>query len=441
MTRRFLTKALPLFLLAISNQFSQIRCQPQSCPSDPSMSGFKSVRDLNLFMLTVWNYINQGGEIDPPFFFVLCPNTDFSDDVILPMLNDTWIICGQDGISTNNCTMKNETHVAIIPREYPGVKTESLEQVNFFGLTFSESTDVSIAAYGSASAWAYFHDCHWTRNIGNFGIRLEPFDPEINDGMLVQLEKCSFQDNTYSHSAVFNRQGYTLITESVFKNVENTWGNVVGLSHYKTEIYDTSFISTKNYFTVGAVGGFLSLFDNSLVSNINTLASIYVSEIGGFRSSGTEYLSNSHAISVVLLSSDSFLLLNEDNMGSGNSGVTSCEGIWTQEFNTTCSDIVCPGVCCEFGNILCDLTSEPPMPNPQTPPASDPEPSNMPGAEPDESGSEIIFGNENKSESVENEVEGITIPVEASSAKHNTSKMCVAKVSTFCVIMIMLFSA
>jgi len=144
--------------------------QPEPCPTDQSISGFTSLKDLNVFMVNVWTFINQGGELSPPFFFTLCPDTIFSDDYVFPLLNDTWIICGRDGNSSNNCTLNNETHVVILPHEYNETVTPPLEQVNFFGLTMTESKDISVAAYGGENAWAYFFDCHWKVSLIIFSV-------------------------------------------------------------------------------------------------------------------------------------------------------------------------------------------------------------------------------------------------------------------------------
>ena len=159
-----ISNACILFCLAAfhpCNNFVQSQQQPEPCPSDPSVTGFTSIKDLNFFMMNIWIFINQGIELEPPFFFQLCPNTTFSDDYIFPVLNDTWIICGSDGSSSNNCTLNNETHVVMIPHEYPGAATVTMEHVNFFGLTLTQSNDVSVAAYSSPEAWGYFYDCHW----------------------------------------------------------------------------------------------------------------------------------------------------------------------------------------------------------------------------------------------------------------------------------------
>ena len=156
------SSAFLLFFLATTHQWLDVKCQtPIACPGNPDMEGFTTIKDLNFFMFSVWTFINEGGQLQPPFFFTLCPNTVYSDDYIFPILNDTWIICGDTGASSNNCTLTNETHIVILPHDYEEATTESLEQVNFFGLTMKESTEVSVAGYGSPEGWAYFYDCHW----------------------------------------------------------------------------------------------------------------------------------------------------------------------------------------------------------------------------------------------------------------------------------------
>ena len=72
----------------------------------------------------------------------------------------------------------------------------------------------------------------------------------------------------------------------------------------------------------------------------------------------SDYLYNSHSLGTILVSDDSFLLLNEDTEGLDNFGVVDCEGSWLMESNSTCNEISCPGTCCEFGDFTCDLTPD-----------------------------------------------------------------------------------
>lgn len=369
------------FFGTISHLLNVYAQQPEPCPNDPSISGFTSLKDLNVFMVNVWTFINQGGQLSSPFFFTLCPDTIYSDDYIFPLLNDTWIICGRDGSASNNCTLNNETHIVILPHEYNETVTEPLEQVNFFGLTLTQSTDISVAAYGSETAWAYFFDCHWKNNAADFGLHIESIDTSVSDSMFVQLESCTFKNDTYAHSAVFNHLGNILITDTVFEDITNEWGTLVAFYHYQTSCFDSLFKSTNNYFTIGAVGGHLSLNDNIFMENDNELATIYVSDIGGVRSVGTTFLSNSQSLGPILLSDDSFLLLNEDNIGMENSGVTDCQGFFTMKTNTTCNELDCPGTCCAFGNFTCDLTNDTFTPFPSISLSPTSTPTNFPRSE------------------------------------------------------------
>lgn len=161
---RILKKAVALLLLSTSFQLHEIAGEPSPCPNDPSVVGFSTISELNQWMSTIWYFINSGGFYPPPYFFSLCPNTIFEDSFVFPVLNDTWILCGGKGESSDNCILQqNETQVIILPHDYEseGAIAPKLEQVNFLGLTMKGSTDVSIGAYGSPSAWAFFKDCHW----------------------------------------------------------------------------------------------------------------------------------------------------------------------------------------------------------------------------------------------------------------------------------------
>lgn len=161
----FLSRRSFTFLFALNQLFSSgTYGHPEPCVSDLSIVGFSSIGRLNQWMATVWYFLNQGGRPNPPYTFHLCPNTVFDDDFIFPVLNDTWIVCGKAGSSTDNCIVEGgETQVVILPHDYTseGAKTPPLEHVNFLGITFTKSTDVSVGAYGGQNSWAFFQDCHW----------------------------------------------------------------------------------------------------------------------------------------------------------------------------------------------------------------------------------------------------------------------------------------
>jgi len=198
-------------IIALSCYLIVAQGEPSACPTDPDVIGFTTINDLNEWMSTIWYFINSGGFYPPPYFFSLCPNTVFDDSFIFPVLNDTWVLCGGSGSSEDNCIVQtNETQVILLPHDYTseGAVAPPLEQVNFLGLTFRKSSDVSIGAYGSANSWVFFKDCHWEENFGRFSIHILPSNlPEVaekekgaissskttdDEAMFVQLLDCTF---------------------------------------------------------------------------------------------------------------------------------------------------------------------------------------------------------------------------------------------------------
>ena len=105
---------------------------------------------------------------------------------------------------------------------------------------------------------------------------------------------------------------------------------------------------------------------------IHQISTVFVDDIGGFRTNGTTFFNNNNTIATIIISHDSFLILQENNVGFDNEGVVDCQGVWIQEANTTCSEEDCPGRCCNFGDATCDLQTPSPSMAPSPHPSRSP---------------------------------------------------------------------
>eukprot|EP00560_Eucampia_antarctica_P005896 CAMPEP_0197841524 /NCGR_PEP_ID=MMETSP1437-20131217/46232_1 /TAXON_ID=49252 ORGANISM="Eucampia antarctica, Strain CCMP1452" /NCGR_SAMPLE_ID=MMETSP1437 /ASSEMBLY_ACC=CAM_ASM_001096 /LENGTH=516 /DNA_ID=CAMNT_0043451299 /DNA_START=477 /DNA_END=2024 /DNA_ORIENTATION=- len=97
--------------------------------------------------------------------FHLDEDKDGSYPYIYPVLDDTQIICGSSGASSDNCVIKGgDVQVLLrnsLAEDYVRKKAE------FHGVTFASSYGLSIAAWDSPETKVTFVDCHWKRNTGH----------------------------------------------------------------------------------------------------------------------------------------------------------------------------------------------------------------------------------------------------------------------------------
>ena len=130
------------------------------CPSDPTLQGYTSLRDLNLEMKRHKSFLAPPLLETPQaqYKYHLCPHTTFDGaEQLTPLLDRTLVQCGRSGSAQDNCIIQGGTTQVLL------VDTLPLQHRIFVfqGITFTSSTDVSIAAYASSQTRAEFYDCHW----------------------------------------------------------------------------------------------------------------------------------------------------------------------------------------------------------------------------------------------------------------------------------------
>lgn len=364
---------LPLvYLLASCQNFIGVQGQKAvTCDSDNTLVGFSSIKRLNQYMSTIWTIVNKGGNIEPPYYFVLCPDTVFDDDVIYPVLNDTWIVCGRKGQLEDNCVLsRNETQILISPVDAPDrVTTKEIEQVNFMGLTLQSSVEIPVKAYGTKDSKAFFYDCRFHSNTGKFSIHIANPKEDESTAMLVQIQKSIFENSNHTHSTIFNLGGSVQMMDVIIRNNQNAWGVLVDYNNFgrSVSLIDTRIESTENYFGLATIGGNMNLVNVTFQKNNNDISNIFVSDGGKLHVQESSFKNNQNEIGAAIVDFNSFLVLNDaTNIGENNGGATECEGFLQMEKNSTCDSTACPGYCCNFGNNTCDLTTPPPTASPSS---------------------------------------------------------------------------
>lgn len=362
--RRIFSEVLLVYLLGSCRQSIFIGVQgqaPAACASDSSVTGFDTIKGLNEYMELVWKYIEQGIENSPkpPFYFSLCPNTNYNDEAIFPRLNDTFIICGNRGAVDGACTLNGAgNHILISHVVYETEpKTPPMQQVTFAGITMTSSSESSVKAFGTSDMTATFYNCYWHSNTGETAVYIaKTLSSEVN-AMSVQLYQCTFASSAFSLATILNNGGSLLALNSYFANLGNAYGVITSFNGIATTIGFTTFVSTTNYATLPVYGGKMALKEVTFTGNTNAHSTIYVSTGGKLQVSNCTFNGNENGVSGAILDDLSTLTLNELNTGTGNTGVTGCNGFVSVAQGAFCSkESLCPGDCCAFDDPTCDLT-------------------------------------------------------------------------------------
>ena len=163
------------------------------CPSEPSLTGYVSLADLNTEMR------RHSSELSPPlnripvqeFRYYLCPQSTFNASVplFLPpalMQYSPVIQCGHRGSSIDTCILNGGANHVLILDSGDAIDRSSTNEaitevvdrqsVVFQGLIFQGSTDISIAAFSNRTN-AQFIDCHWRNIQGRAAIMLANAKP------------------------------------------------------------------------------------------------------------------------------------------------------------------------------------------------------------------------------------------------------------------------
>lgn len=349
-----------------------VRAQPATCATDASVTGFDTIQGLNDYMSLVWQYVDRQLENapSPPYYFLLCPQTLYTDAAIFPRLNDTLIFCGNRGAVEDGCTLGGEAnHILLSHVEHDTEPTApAMQRVTFAGLSMANSKDSSVKAFAPADATVVFYNCMWLNNAGESAVYLAKTLPSEPKAMSVEIYQSSFVNSVFSLGAILNNEGSLLIINSAFANLVNAYGSVTSFNAVSTIIAYSRFTKTTNYATLPIYGGSLALKNVVFSENTNAFSTVYVSSGGKLQASNCTFEGNQNGVSNGILDGMSTLVLNEVNTGNANTGITNCDGFLTVAQGSFCSkELSCPGDCCAFDDSTCDTTTATgPTPSPTT---------------------------------------------------------------------------
>lgn len=153
-------------LLSLSAAAYLASAQPEPCSPGSMEIGYSSIARLNADMGAELSRIEGGEQPREMYNFNLCSDTEFdasSDGPILPVLDNTFIMCGPDGSSSNSCLVRGGMRqLEIFDSRLPSYEVGT---VTIMGVEFSEFKNQSVSAQASSPATVNFRDTKWTVRI------------------------------------------------------------------------------------------------------------------------------------------------------------------------------------------------------------------------------------------------------------------------------------
>ena len=158
-TKRSLCIALTLLAKSVHSQFVPVGTE--TCPSNPELTGYTNLANLQTDIDTEFDRIVAGGTPEDSYVLLLCPQTTFdtSGDDLEPKLNNCVFSCGATGDVTENCVFSGGNQ-NIRVRD-PATDGYVFETMTFQGITFTQFNSRSINLSGQAPTEAIFQSCVW----------------------------------------------------------------------------------------------------------------------------------------------------------------------------------------------------------------------------------------------------------------------------------------
>lgn len=182
--------------------------------------------------------------------FVICPGSQFHpkpyshedhDKLITHaniVLNNTQILCGDDGSFDNDCTIKGGySHLV--------VKRHAGTDLKVQGISFTHANDTSIIAYGPEDSTLLVKDCLFKHNVADTAAVMYIWhsDEENGNGMKVTLDGCSIVNNKGPDGIVVSEGGALTVTNTFFSTNERNW-NILVHQGGAVSVTDSCFIDS-----------------------------------------------------------------------------------------------------------------------------------------------------------------------------------------------------
>lgn len=154
-------------VLSLSSLVVCVSAEPEPCEIGSNEVGYASIAALNADMVAEFTKIVDDGQ-DPQdtYTFNLCSDTEFdaTDEPIRPILDNSFIVCGADGSSSNGCQVTGGlTQVEML---VPSTDSQyEVSAVTIMGIQFEDFKNESISAYAAAPATLNFRDVQWTVSL------------------------------------------------------------------------------------------------------------------------------------------------------------------------------------------------------------------------------------------------------------------------------------
>ena len=363
---------------------------PSLCSSDGTTIGYDNTTTLFYDTLLTTTEILEGKAApDETYEFVLCPSTtfdlglqlEFNDPTarqnmvgLIPLLDNSHYKCGEDGALSNRCILGGGWYHILFEDDIP------LVNITFSGLTFEQSLDSSVMAYGQPGNDAIFVNCRWRNNkqgsflIDNFwhlylqGGIIEPYGGNSVGGGRRREQERELEWNIESlltrrsmgPEARSERHRYL---QAVGGDYPSMYLGFAGCEFADNEL---------NVALISNDGGFLDItkcrFENNKAAVV--IANVLSARLAIY--GATTFRNNDDIIGPVFVDSTSTILFHEKTLGENNIGmsnVVQCEGIFMEAPGADCLNKPeeCYGSCCEWGDSSCDLVQEDlaaPVPSP-----------------------------------------------------------------------------
>jgi hypothetical protein len=138
------------------------------CDRDTSVEGYSSITDINADMQAELGRIADGGEPNESYTYRLCPNVvyDAATAPLVPVLSNSFFVCGSDGSRNNNCIILGGDEQIRI--QDSTLNDYTLERLSFMGLTFADfngnnaATGTCVSALADSRTTAVFIDVSFT---------------------------------------------------------------------------------------------------------------------------------------------------------------------------------------------------------------------------------------------------------------------------------------
>lgn len=238
-------------------------CEDSSADCEGSCDKFKAKEPpIRPPCISVWddlvNTIRTANEAERGATIIICPSTEFvlspgegddEDKATQPVMISTSgikIMCGQDGLRDNDCTITGGYDHFVL-----GGTQISVE---FSGLTMKASTGLaSVIAAADSQSEAIFTDCLWVSNKGSSAITIynqagrNGYDfvnrqapdtdrsiydilPPAQGSMRVTLNFCDFTDNFVHQAVIVNARGDLSVSDCRFTSNEGQ-ASAIGVFH------------------------------------------------------------------------------------------------------------------------------------------------------------------------------------------------------------------